>query len=216
MSVKIKICGLTTKEALIAAVKLRVTFVGFSFIKDSPCNILPEAAAKMTTDLPPFVQKVAVIALPDRQLLDKIFATLKPHYLQFDGDISHIDLARIKEIYGTNIIKSIHIKTKQDAENGIRNYSSTADMILFDGITTKSSYSNQLDRTFDWGLLRKLECPIPWILSGNLSRFNVQNAIRASHAQIINASDTLEEVPGLKSVHLIEDFIKTSRIPSYL
>lgn len=216
MDVKIKICGLTTKEALTAVAKLRVNFAGFSFVKDSPCNILPDAAAEITSDLPPYVQKVAVVFRPDKDLLEEIFATFKPHYLQFDDDISPSDLSRIRDIYHTRVIKSICIKTRQDAEDSIKTYGNTADMLLFDGSDTSNLHGHQTDRTFDWSLLKNLKCPNPWILSGGLSRFNAQHAIRTSHAHIINASDTLEEVPGLKSVHMIEDFVKTARIPSYL
>ena len=45
--IKVKICGLTTPEAMDAAVEGGAAFVGFMFFAASPRAISPEAAARL-------------------------------------------------------------------------------------------------------------------------------------------------------------------------
>ena len=46
MSVQAKICGLSTPEAVRAALDGGAAFLGFMFFEKSPRNVAPEAAAR--------------------------------------------------------------------------------------------------------------------------------------------------------------------------
>jgi phosphoribosylanthranilate isomerase len=51
MTTKAKICGLSTPEAVTAAVTGGAAFVGFVFFAKSPRNLDPEAAARLAAPL---------------------------------------------------------------------------------------------------------------------------------------------------------------------
>jgi phosphoribosylanthranilate isomerase len=69
MTLDIKICGLTTREALDAAIDAGASHVGFIFFAKSPRNIEPEDAAAMSAAAKRRARSVAVMrAMPSSTL----------------------------------------------------------------------------------------------------------------------------------------------------
>ena len=60
MSVEIKICGLSTPEAVEACVSAHVDFLGFIFFPKSPRNVLPEQASELRKIMGKSAKAVAV------------------------------------------------------------------------------------------------------------------------------------------------------------
>ena len=57
--VRVKVCGLTRREDVEAAVESGVDLLGLNFYSPSPRSIRPEQAADLVADLPPSVEVVA-------------------------------------------------------------------------------------------------------------------------------------------------------------
>ena len=57
MSIKIKICGLTRREDVEAAVKAGAEYLGFIFYPKSPRFVTPEKASEISQELPDKVKK---------------------------------------------------------------------------------------------------------------------------------------------------------------
>ncbi len=214
MSIEVKICGLTSLEAVNTAIKSKAKYVGCSFYKNSPRNISPEFAAEITEFVPNSISKVAVTSAPEFDLLDDIFYFFKPTFLQLDDFESPERIKKIKNKYGCKIIKTIYISYEDDLL-AIKDYEGVADMFLFDSRHGNDLFVELPESTFDWQLLKGLTTHKPWILSGGLNKFNVMHAARISGAKIVNASSTLESSPGIKDPRLIEAFIKAVKIESY-
>jgi hypothetical protein len=70
MNVLVKICGITTVEALEAAVSAGADAVGFVFHESSPRNVSVAGAALLAARLPPGIRKVAVTLHPAQSLID--------------------------------------------------------------------------------------------------------------------------------------------------
>ena len=69
MSVQAKICGLSTVEALDAAVRGGARFVGFVFYPASPRHLTPERAAALVARVPEGITRVGLFVDPtDSQL----------------------------------------------------------------------------------------------------------------------------------------------------
>src|SRR5579864_133112 len=87
----IKICGMTTPEAVAAAVDAAVDAIGFVFAK-SPRRLTPRAAAELARPARGQVRCVAVTRHPSQALVEEICEVLSPEMLQTDA----ADLATLK------------------------------------------------------------------------------------------------------------------------
>ena len=79
----IKICGLTTKEAVAAAINSGVSAVGFVFAP-SKRRMSAVQALQLTQEVPITVLRVAVMQHPEQSLVDEVLSVFKPDVLQTD------------------------------------------------------------------------------------------------------------------------------------
>jgi phosphoribosylanthranilate isomerase len=158
--------------------------------------------------------KVANTSSPDTELLTDIMEHFKPDYIQLDDLEAVGEIEKIKKKFNCKIIKTIYVSHEDDLAK-VDEYARVADMFLFDAPHGNDLFVEMPESTFDWQILKNKTIPKKWILSGGLNKFNVLHAARVSGAKIVNASSTLESTPGIKDVHLIEEFIRTIRVESY-
>src|SRR5262249_6505405 len=88
MRVKIKICGITSREDAIAAVDAGADALGFMLTDLSPRKVSIELAAEIIATLPPFVAKVGVFVNPTDEFVRSAVSTAGIDTLQFHGDES--------------------------------------------------------------------------------------------------------------------------------
>lgn len=210
MSIKTKISGITTIEALNSCIKHRVDYIGMVFYDASPRNMSFNHAHEFACLIPNTIKKVAVVVRPDKYLIKEIGRTLNPDYYQLDDDEPYEQAEYLKSKYKLNLIKTIYVGSNIDI-GLIKSYEPYVDGYLFESKANDAFYVNQAENTFDWGLLKSVSTPKLKILSGGLNKFNVANAIRVSGAGIINASSTLESSPGIKDIRVLEDFLRLVR-----
>lgn len=210
MSIKTKISGITTIEALNSCIKYRVDYIGMVFYDASPRNMSFNHAHEFACLIPNTIKKVAVVVKPDKHLIKEIGRTLDPDYYQLDDDEPYEQAEYLKSKYKLNLIKTIYVDSSVDTKL-LKSYEPYVDGFLFEAKTNNAFYVNQSENTFDWGLVKAVSTPKLKILSGGLSKFNVANAVRVSEANIINASSTLESSPGIKDISVLEDFLRLVR-----
>ena len=70
--IRVKICGLTTPEAVAAAAEGGAAYVGFVFFPRSPRNIGIEQARELALEVRPGIAKVALTVDADDALIDSI------------------------------------------------------------------------------------------------------------------------------------------------
>ena len=88
----VKICGITSAEALDAAVAAGADAVGFVFAP-SPREITPQRAAALAATLPRGVKRVAVTRHPTPEHMLRVCEMFAPDWLQTDAeDLSVLDL----------------------------------------------------------------------------------------------------------------------------
>src|SRR5688572_25142850 len=96
MSIKVKICGLTTQDAVDAAVEHGAAFLGFVFYPPSPRNISPDIAYGLTDALAKPVGTVAVTVDPADDDLRHITDKFVPGFIQLHGKESIRDVERVR------------------------------------------------------------------------------------------------------------------------
>src|SRR5688572_18646084 len=86
MSVKVKICGITTTTDALAAVDAGADALGFMFYDQSPRYLTIRAASEITRQLPPFVIKVGVFVNAPEDLVMRAISECELNLLQFHGN----------------------------------------------------------------------------------------------------------------------------------
>lgn len=210
MSIGIKICGLSTPEAVETASRCGADMIGFIFFEKSPRHVEPEKVAELCSgiDLP---ARVAVTVNADDTRLDHIVEVMKPDILQLHGLESPERMRHIAGRYNLPMIKAFSIYSASDFES-LAAYEGVADQFLLDAKAPKGSeLPGGNGVSFDWNLLGKLKTNTPWMLSGGLDATNIERALEISAAGMIDVSSGVESAPGIKDIAKIAAFIKTVR-----
>jgi len=206
-----KICGLSTPEAVGAALEGGAAYLGFMFFENSPRNIAAEAAERLARPARGVARVVAVTVDPDDALLDRLKAVLAPDFIQLHG---HETPARVREVgerVGAGTIKVISIGEAADLAI-LRDFETTADHLMLDAKTPPGSpRPGGMGASFDWSLTAGRKFLRPWFLAGGLDPWNVVEAARQSGAPLVDVSSGVERGPGLKDPSLISAFLDAVR-----
>ena len=211
MPLLIKICGLSTPEALDAALEAGADAVGFVFFPPSPRHLPFDVARVLGRRVHGRAQKVALTVDADEGFLQSIVEALHPDILQLHGSESVAQIAAIRRKFGLPVMKAVPIAVKADLAR-IGTYAAVADRLLFDARAPRdASRPGGLGNTFDWHLLKNVQPGVPFMLSGGLDAGNVGEALRITRATGIDVSSGVERAPGVKDVDKIAAFVRAAR-----
>jgi phosphoribosylanthranilate isomerase len=206
-----KICGLTTADALDAALDARADFVGFVFFPPSPRNVSLDLARDLGTQVNGRSRKVALSVDADDALHAAIVDALAPDILQLHGHEPPERVAALKARFGLPVMKALPVETVADLA-AVPAYASVADWILFDARAPKdATRPGGLGKPFDWTLLKGLDPGLPFMLSGGLEPGNVGQALAVTRAPAVDVSSGVEVRPGVKDPSRIRAFIRAVR-----
>ncbi len=208
MPVDVKICGLTTPEAVTAAVDGGARYIGFVFFPPSPRSLTPSRAADLLASTQPGPSRVGLFVDADDALLDDVLASVALDMVQCHGAETPERVAEIKGRYGVRVIKALPIAVAEDLVPA-RAYEDVADMLLFDARPPKgATRPGGNARAFDWSLVRDREWRLPWLLAGGIDADNVAEAVLASGAPGVDVSSGVEDRPGVKNPAKIRALLK--------
>lgn len=210
-STQVKICGLKTPDALDAALAGGADYIGLVFFPPSPRNISLDPASVLAERARGRAKIVALMVDPDDALIQRVVAAVAPDFLQLHGEETPHRVAEIKRRSGKAVIKAIKVATAADTL-AVAPYLAIADMILFDARPpTGSSRPGGHGATFDWNILKGVDVGSTFMLSGGLTPDNVDEAIRATRAKIVDVSSGVELSPGDKDPALISCFLQAAK-----
>lgn len=215
MTITLKICGLSTPDALVAARDGGATHLGFIFFPKSPRHVAVDDAAKLAAGRGS-AKAVAVTVNADDALLEEIIRTMGPDMLQLHGAETPERLVELRGRYGLPLIKALAVREQADIAR-LAEYRECADMLLLDAKPPQGADlpgGNGL--AFDWSLIETLQSPVPVLLSGGIGPENVREALAlvASPANAViglDLSSGVESAPGVKDTAKIEEFLSLCR-----
>jgi phosphoribosylanthranilate isomerase len=211
MSIKVKICGLSTPEAVDAAVKGGAGYAGFVFFEKSPRLVSLDAARALRARLPETLRAVALTVDASDETLSAILEAVRPDYFQLHGTESPTRAGQIRDRWGVPVIKAIAVGSAGDLVRA-KDYAQVADMLLFDAKTESGdTRPGGNARAFDWSLLRGHVPGRPWLLAGGLHLGNLALAVQASGAGAVDVSSGVERVLGVKDPVRIAEFLDLAR-----
>lgn len=210
-SISVKICGLRTKQDILAASDAGATYVGFVFFAKSPRNVSVAQARSLAVEVPVGVAKVALTVDADDAFLDELTAAVPLDMLQLHGKETPKRVAEIRAKYGLPVMKAVGVATEDDLPT-LSAYEQFADQILVDAKPPPNGAlpgGNGL--TFDWKLIAGRQWSRPWMLAGGLTAQNVAEAVKLTGTRQIDVSSGVETAPGIKDQEMIADFIKAAQ-----
>jgi phosphoribosylanthranilate isomerase len=216
MALVVKICGLKTPETVEAAIAAGADLVGFVFFPPSPRHLSLSAAKALGSHVAGRAGKVALTVNASDDELHDIVGALAPDMLQLHGVETPERVAAVRTRFGLPVIKALPIATRGDL-TPVRQYEKVVDRLLFDARPPRdATRPGGLGTPFDWTLLRGLDLPVPYLLSGGLDAANVAQAIAITGATGVDVSSGVERAPGEKDVEKIRAFVRAARaaVPS--
>ena len=211
MSLIVKICGLSTPEALDVALDAGADMVGFVFFPPSPRNLSFKAASALESRVRGRAKKVALSVDADDTLLSYVVDALGPDILQLHGNELPLRVAAIKARFKLPVMKAIPVESKGDLA-AIARYAAVADRLLFDARAPReATRPGGLGTPFDWHLLENIGSRVPFMLSGGLDAGNVAEALAITRAPGVDVSSGVERAPGEKDPEKIRAFVRAAR-----
>lgn len=208
--VMVKICGITNEDDLEAATDAGTDSLGFVVgVPSSPRNLSIPIARRLIDKVPDGVNSVAVTVFDNVDRLRRVFAELKPDYLQIHGDLSQM-LAQLSEIRDRAIV-AVDGGAKE-ASNVATELSRTFQFILLD--TASDGGLGGTGKIHDWhssGRIRSKIHPAHLILAGGLNPRNVGEAVRVVKPFGVDVSTGVEKKPGLKDFEKMREFVARAK-----
>ena len=172
---KVKICGLSTKEAVKTAVSAGADYIGFVFAP-SKRQVTVEQAIDLAKFIPSHIQKVGVFVSPSRAELLEATEKVGLDLVQVHGQV----VDKLFKNLPCGSIQAVQV----DGDGHVPN--SQADYLLFDAPVAGSG------QTFDWDQLDMTELAQPFFIAGGLNEDNVARAIQHFSPFAVDVSSGVE------------------------
>jgi phosphoribosylanthranilate isomerase len=206
----VKICGLTTIDALEASIEAGADLAGFVFFEKSPRHLTLDAAKGLAARAAGRVTTVALTVDAGDESLAEIIDAIRPDFLQFHGHETPERVRDAKARFKLPVIKAIGVGTAEDLVAAKAH--AEADILLYDAKPSPGTgRPGGLGLAFDWSLLSEAPRERPWLLSGGLTPDTVAEALRLTGAPGVDVSSGVESAPGEKDISRIAAFLRAAR-----
>jgi len=204
VSVRVKICGVTSVADATAAARYGADLIGLNFYPASPrCVDLP-TAVEIRAAIPAGVLCVGVFVNAEREYVSQVATRLALDAIQFHGDEKEADLMG----WPCATIKAVRVRPEQPPSDW-EQY--PVDYLLLD--TYKPGRYGGTGEAFVWE--RASHVPARWmsrlILAGGLTPHNVAAAVRAVRPWAVDVASGVESAPGRKNPEKLRAFITNAK-----
>lgn len=201
--VRVKICGMTAEEDIVAAVQAGVHALGFVFEPSSPRYVGHRQDLLGLLDAsPPFVMRVAVFGRLNR-LPEEVWQRLQAVQFIFSDEFVRLPLHLQR-------IRAVRLRGEEDVEAAL------ATQLEADALLVDAFHPDKLGGTgerADWSLARRLResATKPLILAGGLTPDNVGEAVVQVQPFAVDVSSGVEAAPGKKDHLKMREFVENVR-----
>jgi phosphoribosylanthranilate isomerase len=214
--VAVKICGITTPDAIGAAVAAGAIYDGLVFHPKSPRNLDIDRARELARLMRGKLKVVTLLADPSDEQLAAVAAQVAPDFFQLHGNEAARRVAYVRAKFNTPVIKAVAVAEASDLALAAE-YENVADLLMFDAKAPRGAERpGGHGQAFDWKILAGRSFNKPWFLAGGLDPDNVARAIELSGAKMVVVSSGVESTPGIKDPARIQSFLDAIRHPASL
>ena len=206
--VRVKVCGITNRKDLKAAVDAGADALGFVVdVPESPRNVSIDCARRLIEAIPPFVQGVVVSVFKSLAHLETLCSSVAPNAIQVAGALPAA-LTVYGRFKGVRVIRTIAVNERTVPHAAFRSAAH------WDAVLTDSSVPSAHGGTgipHNWAIsraIREMITPTPLILAGGLTADNVRTAIEIVRPYAVDVSSGVETRPGIKDHAKVRAFLK--------
>jgi len=196
---KVKICGLSREEDILAVNRWRPDYIGFVFAP-SRRRVTFEKARYLKSFLNPEITAVGVFVDEPLYYVASLVQDGIVDAVQLHGDEDASYIENLKQKVSCPVIKAVRVKSKEqilDAEK------LPCDMLLLDSYQEDTLGGS--GKSFDYSLIPSLNKP--FFLAGGLNASNIQKAILTCSPYGVDISSGVE-TDGLKDEQKIRELIE--------
>ena len=203
MTVRVKICGITSSEQALMAQQYGADALGLVIYEKSPRNVNVQQAAKIRASITGSTTAIALLVNPSVSLVEQVIAEVKPDYIQFHGD----ETAEFCQQFNFPFIRAVRMRDGLDIDAEVAAYNAEGGF-LFD------AWSDDLyggtGHSFDWSRLPS-NTDYKLILAGGLKPDNVADAVAKTNPYMVDVSGGVEASPGKKDPAKVKAFISQAK-----
>ncbi|HOH50260.1 MAG TPA: phosphoribosylanthranilate isomerase [Candidatus Hydrogenedentes bacterium] len=203
MTIRIKICGITTLDDALAACDAGADAVGFVLAPEARRRnryVPPETAAEIAAALPPFVTTVAVTVNETAETLAKYLKFA--HFVQLHGE----EPPELCALFPGRAYKAVRPATPAEMTAALR---FPGPALLVDAASAGGRGGT--GELGDWSLAARAAGERRIILAGGLAPENVAEAVKQARPWAVDVSSGVESAPGRKDHDKIRQFIRNAR-----
>jgi phosphoribosylanthranilate isomerase len=207
MSVKVKICGVTSVADGLLAAGAGADLIGLMFYEKSPRHIALPVAAEIARALPPFVLRVGVFVNPSEETVMEAITQCGLNLLQFHGE----EKPEFCTQFGLMSVKAFRIRDRESLA-ALPEY--PTDAYLLDAFSGQARGGT--GEQFNWDLaVEAKQFNKPIFLAGGLTPGNVAAAVQQVQPFAVDVSSGVESAPGKKDAAKVRAFIAAAKSVEY-
>ena len=195
---KIKLCGLTRPDDILAVNELRPDYVGFVFYPKSKRFVTRERAAELKQLLDPAIRAVGVFVDESPEAVAALLEEGIIDVAQLHGHEDEAYRTALRQLTDKPVIQAFRVSRPEDC---LTAEECSAEYVLLDSGMGSGE-------AFDWSAVEGVNRP--YFLAGGLHAGNVAAAIRALHPFAVDVSSGIE-TGGAKDYHKMKAFVNAVR-----
>jgi phosphoribosylanthranilate isomerase len=200
---RVKVCGLTRRDDVAAAIGQGAWAVGFVLWPGSPRSVTRSQLRELTTDVPKGVKRVAVAVNPDVEDVERWRDEAGLTTLQLHGGEDADSFLSL----GMDVFKAVSLESEADMERAAALPAEVTVLVDAHDPVRRGGTGERAD----WARAAALGLRRPVILAGGLRAENVRDAIAQVNPWGIDVSSGLESAPGIKNIAKLEHFFAMLR-----
>ena len=203
MTVKVKICGVTTLPQVEMVQLSGADAIGLVLYDKSSRYVDLHDAIKLRRAIRSDVLCVALVVNANEKFIQSVISELKPDFIQFHGD----ETAEFCNQFNYPFIRAIRMSEDLNILEEVRGYRAEGGF-LFDA--WNEDHYGGTGETFDWSRLPS-DHNLNLILAGGLNPENVAAAVSSIRPYMVDVSGGVELSPGVKDEAKVLEFIRNAK-----
>ena len=209
---RIKVCGMTLPEQVIALDEMGVDLAGFIFYPKSPRYIGYKISAEKMRQIKGRIAKVGVFVNMPYEELMKTVEDYRLDMVQLHGDENPVFCEKVANY--VTVIKAFRLSDNDPIEWMVRPYHDSSDMFMFD--TLGAGYGGT-GKKFDWNVLRKAAIEKIYFLSGGIEEGDEDRLKEFAKEKVgqklfaVDINSKFEISAGIKDMLRVKKFVESLR-----